>query len=207
MIDHSRFRSFEACLPQITFPDDATRDRFFKAMLMSGLYSKNLQTADFLLCQEFQLTRVAAYESFWPPMNWASRLEEIKGLIDAHPAHAAGLAPIWFDMRCVKTAANGLAVIDLALHCLKVSLGSDKPATFEPTEMLRIMLESSPMRDADMATVAERLLGLEARVGQEQINHFKARLARYNVKYAKTMQVLQTYLELQSVDVKECGMN
>lgn len=207
MVFRSRFRSLQACLPQVTFPDAATRDHFFKSMLVSALYCKNLQVADFLLGQEFRLTRAKAYESFWPSMNWAGQLEDIKKLVDAHPGRAADLAPIWCDIRSVRPAANGLAVVDLALHCYKVSLGSAKPGTFAPTELLRTILESSPMRDADMAAVAGRLLDLEAKVDQELINLFKARLARYNVKYAKTLQILQTYLERQSVDVKESGMD
>lgn len=187
MIEYGRLRTFEACLPQLTFRDDGQRDYVFSALLRVALRQGNQEMAEILLSQRFTIKNE---DSYWGRLRWD--LEEMTQLIARHPEHFVGLAPSPADFSHLKNPGDGMVLIGLTRYYEETG-----PGTVDVTDLLRGLLHAS-LNDADVTLLAQQLLDMGALVDKQLLDRMNGVDGNDQIK-----QLLSHYHDFQSNDIKE----
>lgn len=191
---HGRIRCIELCLSRINFPDAETRNGFLTFNLNRAMENNYREVTEFLLGQAFQIKRTGG-DAFWTRPPWSQ--DEMRQLVERHPEHAAGLSPSPADFANTINVEEAMGLIDLIHFCYEINARSASPGTFNLTPLLSGLIGSG-LGDEDMASVAERLLNLGARVEW-------CYLLELRHDYKWTRQIFYHYHEIQQheVEVKE----
>jgi hypothetical protein len=196
LMRHGWIDSMGLCLSQIDFPDADKRNGFLTLNLNWAMENNNREVSEFLLGQAFEIRHTGG-EAFWTSPPWNQ--DEMRQLVERHPEHAAGLAPSPSDFANTVNAADAMRLVDLILFCYEINARSANPWTFNLTPLLSGLIGSG-LGDEDMASVAERLLNLGARVEWGYLLELRH-------DYKRTRQIFYQYhdIQQQGVDVKEPG--
>jgi hypothetical protein len=185
MIEHRRHAIFHWAFPRIDFGGDAAlRDVALSHLLRFALHRNDMETAEFLMEQGFQVQ--ASSFSEWQVIRertWDP--EAVKAFMARHLGQVAALAPEPRDMCLLHSVEDAQAIIEISQLC--------NPHAFDPTAFLDAFLAIP----GDFPTLEDK-----ARV----IHLLKQLGAEVNPEYLKYCQSeIRAFLQEWAEDIKEPG--
>jgi hypothetical protein len=200
MIEKGRNRCLAWLFPRLVFLGDCAHTAALTIFLQAAIGVGNIEAADFLLRHGSPV--ILGMDNLWHRateddvpgigvVQWD--LSEFKRLVSKHAEKAAVLAPTYYDLQYVDSAADAQLLIDLALHCDAEAAKLGNAPTFDASAMLGKGLFGAARKiaDAEMAELAKCLCQLGAEVNWTEFNyyfHFCGREA-----YPLSREILQAY--------------
>lgn len=176
MIENDRFECFRLVFPRVDY-DDLWKTR----LVNNAIQFHRVEICDYLLDQAFRIDH-NMFGIWHSPYRWDNA--ELMELISRHRDRIRDFVPgpyYWLDKE--SNVHTALIKLEFILHCRSIdkTFASDKD--FEPTSILKNLVNNNRLSDPDMVKVLERLLLMGAYPDQEDIKVFKQAHPRHYHSY------------------------
>lgn len=190
LISHDRpIESFYFFFDRIQFVLPDQTDRTFAYLLDFAISHNRMDIFGFLIGQDFNL--IDDQHDIFFHLE-AENVQAVANLLLGYPEKAAALAPTGRSLEECFDAELAYLLIDLARRL--------NPAGFDPTGLLRGLVQNRNIEDGGMAELIEHLCKMGAAVEAQTFGLLEQ-------DYAKSHETLRYYEEQQKEDIKEPGMN
>jgi hypothetical protein len=167
-------------------------DEVLSSILKHAIGHDRMDIAEFLLYQDFQIIDKHCFFLYMEDLN----VHGIQQLLLGHPEKAASLAPTRRSVQECDGAKTARCLIDLASKL--------NPAGFDPSDLLRGLVQNGTICDAKMADLIKKLCEMGAAVEAQTYDLLEQSHPGQN--YAKSHDTLHYYQEYQRFDLKEPEM-
>lgn len=191
VIQYNRVESFKYLYPRFCAEPRVYMNRKY---LKEAVELRRFDIIKYLMSQD-----PVVHSGLYPTWGATSLedLQELKAIASSHPDKVFDLVPFDSDLRNSENAQEALTLIDFIEHCRYINGILAQMQMYQPSSLLREIIQNRSLGDDEMVRVLERLFNLGANIDQLTLRDLREAHPDYDLSIGFLTDVIET------TDIKE----